>query len=196
LRAWERDLAYVAAGKLASFGRPLDWPEDEEVALRFILDHAQDLPKKPGTAQDVAMELIAIGLCRALACPAPATLDRRIASWQMFHRMRNLPSLLQHAVCLFRSAQQVLSRRSGWNWPAFAIRGLIRLMPATIPRQAVALGQRHIMMLPVPIVRRRAAPIAQTIPWQGRVGPCQYPVRPSTGGSGSGWVTRAGSRRS
>jgi hypothetical protein len=125
LRAWERDLADITAWKMASFGRPLDWPEDEKVALRFIPNHAQDLTKKPGTAQDVAMELIAIGLRRALACPAPATLDRRIASWQAFHRKRNLPSLLRHALCLFRSAQEVLSRRSGWNWPASAIRPLI-----------------------------------------------------------------------
>lgn len=75
LRAWERDLTYIAAWKMASFGRSLDWPEDEKVALRFILDHAQDLSGKPGTAQEVAMELIAIGLRRELACPAPATLD-------------------------------------------------------------------------------------------------------------------------
>lgn len=92
LRAWERDLAYIAAWKMASFGRPLAWPEEEKVALRFILDHAQDLTEKPGPARDVAMELIAIGLRRELTCPSPATLDRRIASWQAFHRMRNLPS--------------------------------------------------------------------------------------------------------
>jgi integrase len=92
LRAWERDLAYIAAWKMASFGKPLDWPENEKVALRFILDHAQDLTEKPGLAQEVAMELIAIGLRRELTCPAPATLDRRIASWQAFHRMRNLHS--------------------------------------------------------------------------------------------------------
>src|SRR5690606_19687845 len=84
LRTWERDLAYIAAWKMASFGRPLDWPEDEKVALRFILDHAQDLTEKPGPAQDVAMELIAVGLRRELTCPSPATLDRRIASWQAF----------------------------------------------------------------------------------------------------------------
>lgn len=92
LRAWERDLAYIAAWKMAAFGRPLAWPEDEKVALRFILDHAQDLSEKLGPAQDVALDLIAIGLRVALACPAPATLDRRIASWQAFHRMRNLTS--------------------------------------------------------------------------------------------------------
>lgn len=92
LRAWERDLAYIAAWKMAAFGRPLVWPEEEKVALRFVLDHAQDLTDKPGPAQDTAQELIAIGLRLSLACPAPATLDRRIASWQAFHRMRNLIS--------------------------------------------------------------------------------------------------------
>jgi integrase len=92
LRAWERDLAYVAAWKMAAFGRPLAWPEEEAVALRFVLDHAQDLTDRPGAAQDAARALVALGLRRGLGCPAPATLDRRIASWQAFHRMRNLTS--------------------------------------------------------------------------------------------------------
>lgn len=92
LRTRERDLANIAAWKMASFGRPLAWPEDEQVVLRFILDHAQDVTGKPGAAQDVAMELQALDLRTTFACPAPATLDRRIASWQAFHRMRNLTS--------------------------------------------------------------------------------------------------------
>ena len=92
LRAWERDLAYIAAWKSATFGEALIWPEAERVALRFVLDHSVDLTAKPGTAQDAALELMARGLRISLACPAPATLDRRIASWRAFHRMRNLPS--------------------------------------------------------------------------------------------------------
>lgn len=92
LRAWERDLTYIAAWKMAVFGRALAWPEEERVALRFVLDHAADLEGRPGPAQEAAMELVALGLRVSLACPAPATLDRRIASWQAFHRMRNLPS--------------------------------------------------------------------------------------------------------
>lgn len=92
LRAWERDLAYIGAWKQIVFGRPLSWPEDEAVALRFILHHAEDLTARTGTARDAAEELIAAGLRRSLAAPAPATLDRRIASWQAFHRMRNLAS--------------------------------------------------------------------------------------------------------
>jgi hypothetical protein len=62
------------------------------VVLRFILDHAQDSTGKPGAARDVAMELITRGLRVALDCPAPATLDHRIASWRAFQRMRNLTS--------------------------------------------------------------------------------------------------------
>lgn len=92
LRAWERDLAYIAAWKMAVFGRPLSWPEDETVALRFVLHHAEDLREKTGPAREAAEELIALGLRRELTAPAPATLDRRIASWQAFHRMRNLAS--------------------------------------------------------------------------------------------------------
>ena len=55
LRAWERDLAYIAAWKMAALGRPLTWPEDESTALRFILHHAEDLTDRPGPLQDVAL---------------------------------------------------------------------------------------------------------------------------------------------
>lgn len=108
LRAWERDLAYVAAWKMAAFGRPLTWPEDERVALRFVLDHAADLTGQPGPAQDTALQMMAAGLRLGLGCPAPATLDRRIASWQAFHRMRNLTS--PFAAPLVQQARQKARR--------------------------------------------------------------------------------------
>lgn len=92
LRAWERDLAYIGGWKLARFGEDLHWPEAEPVALAFILDHAADLSEAQGPAREAAEALIAAGLRRSLACPAPSTLDRRIASWRAFHRMKNLPS--------------------------------------------------------------------------------------------------------
>lgn len=92
LRAWERDLNYITAWKQACFGAALVWPEAEAVALRFILDHSADLAEAAGPARDGAEVLIAAGLRRSLSCPAAATLDRRIASWRAFHRMRNLAS--------------------------------------------------------------------------------------------------------
>lgn len=92
LRAWERDLVFLTAWKQAAFGVALAWPESEPVALRFVLDHALDLGDHSGPARTVADQLIAQGLRKTLACPAAATLDRRIASWRAFHRMRNLAS--------------------------------------------------------------------------------------------------------
>src|SRR5215207_9081569 len=75
LRAWERDLAYIAAWKAATYGQPLVWPEEDRVALRFVLDHSTDLTNQPGAAQTAAQSLMDLGLRRSLACPAPATLD-------------------------------------------------------------------------------------------------------------------------
>ncbi|UAB91066.1 tyrosine-type recombinase/integrase (plasmid) [Ruegeria sp. SCSIO 43209] len=96
LRAYERDLIYVTAWKATRCGSALDWPESEATALAFILDHARDLGDAPDTdiALQTAETLIAQGLRKSLACPAPSTLDRRIASWLAFHRMKNLPSPL------------------------------------------------------------------------------------------------------
>lgn len=92
LRAYERDLIYITAWREAVFGAGPEWPEREEVALRFILDHARNLNDAVATdsARVAADDLIAFGLRKSLACPAPSTLDRRIASWRAFHRMRNL----------------------------------------------------------------------------------------------------------
>jgi len=108
LRAWERDLAYIGAWKQAVFGAPLAWPEEEAVALRFLLHHAEDLTESTGPARAAAEALIALGLRRNLTAPAPATLDRRIASWQAFHRMRNLPS--PFAAPLVQQARQKARR--------------------------------------------------------------------------------------
>ncbi|WP_170386437.1 tyrosine-type recombinase/integrase [Ruegeria atlantica] len=94
LRAYERDLLYITAWKAARLNAAPDWPEFEATALAFILDHARDLNDAPKTdvARETAETLIAQGLRKSLACPAPSTLDRRIASWLAFHRMKNLAS--------------------------------------------------------------------------------------------------------
>ena len=94
LRAYERDLIYLTAWKAARLQQALTWPETPDTALLFVLDHSRDLIAAPADdpARRAAQALIAQGLRRSLACPAPATLDRRIASWRAFHRMRDLPS--------------------------------------------------------------------------------------------------------
>ncbi|MFT4148593.1 MAG: tyrosine-type recombinase/integrase [Paracoccaceae bacterium] len=94
LRAWESDLGYISAWRLRRFDAGPVWPEREDVVLTFVLDHSRDLEQAAADdpARTAAEALIAGGLRRSLACPAPSTLDRRIASWRAFHRMRNLPS--------------------------------------------------------------------------------------------------------
>lgn len=93
-RAYDADLAYIAAWKRLSFGGALDWPENPDIALRFILDHSRDLGAVSvnDPARQVAEALVAFGLRRTIGCPAPATLDRRIATWRALHRMRDLAS--------------------------------------------------------------------------------------------------------
>lgn len=90
-RAYEADMQYIQAWKRLSFGGALEWPEAEPVALRFILDHSRDLSTaSPNDAsRQTAEALVEFGLRKSLACPAPSTLDRRIASWRALHRMRN-----------------------------------------------------------------------------------------------------------
>lgn len=116
-RAWERDLAYIAAWRVLRFGSPLQWPEQGEVALTFVLDHARDLltARTSDPARHVAEALIAKGLRRSLACPATATLDRRLASWRAFHRLRDLTSPFDTP--LLRQARQK-ARRAADRPPA------------------------------------------------------------------------------
>ena len=162
VRAWERDLAYLAAWKMAAFGRPLAWPEDETVALRFILDHAQDLTDRPGTAQETALELIAIGLRISLMCPAPATLDRRIASWQAFHRMRNLTSpfsspLVQQAR---QKARRANARPRIPKSPKPVTRDILETLLATCDDSQRGIRDRAMLMLAFASGGRRRSEVA------------------------------------
>jgi len=149
LRAWERDLAYISAWKMAAFGQPPAWPEEERVALRFVLDHAQDLTDRPGPAQDVALELVSLGLRVSLACPAPATLDRRIASWQAFHRMRNLAS--PFAAPLVQQARQKARRANARprvpKSPRPVDRAMLETLLATCDDTRRGIRDRAILML-------------------------------------------------
>ncbi len=117
LRAYERDLLYITAWKQAAFDEPLLWPEREEVALRFVLDHTRSLDDAPADdpARRSAALLIGANLRKSLACPAPATLDRRISSWRSFHRMKNLISPFEAP--LIRQAR-IKGRRAAARRPA------------------------------------------------------------------------------
>ncbi len=58
--------------------------------MRFILDPSRILKEAQDSARGVAEALIAQGLRKTLACPAPSAMDRRIPLWRAFQRMKNL----------------------------------------------------------------------------------------------------------
>jgi len=151
LRAYERDLLYITLWREVAVGSGPVWPEREEVALRFILDHARDLgAAAPADSARIAAEaLIDAGLRKSLACPAPATLDRRIASWRAFHRMKNLPSpfeapmLRQARAKARRAAARPRAPKS--NKPI--IRDVLEQMLASCDRDLRGLRDRAVLML-------------------------------------------------
>ena len=149
LLAWERDLVYITAWKAARFAAKPCWPEEDHVALRFVLDHSADLTQQPGPAQTAALDLIARGLRRSLACPAPATLDRRIASWRAFHRMRNLGS--PFAAPLVAAARQKARRANATphvqKSPRPVTRDILEQLLASCDDSLRGLRDRAILML-------------------------------------------------
>lgn len=164
LRAWRSDLAYIAAWKRAALGAALAWPEAEAVALRFVLDHARDLAELAADdpARRTAETLLALGLRRGLARPAPATLDRRIATWRAFHRMRNLPSPFDAP--LLREAR-IRARRAARHRPAPrsahpVTRDVLEALLATCGEDAAGLRDRALLMLAWASGGRRRSEIA------------------------------------
>ena len=151
LRAYERDLAYISVWKQAAFGTPLDWPEGEAVALRFVLDHARDLSgvEREDPTRRVAEELIAQGLRRALKAPAPATLDRRIASWKALHGMRNLADPFDAPLvrAARRKARRALGHRRGQKSAHPITRAVLEDLLATCGHDLRGLRDRALLML-------------------------------------------------
>lgn len=164
LRAYERDLLYIAAWKQAEFAEPLRWPEREEVALRFVLDHSRSLEGAPveDLARRTAEALIGAGLRKSLACPAPATLDRRISSWRSFHRMKNLTSPFEAP--LIRQARmkgrRAAGRRSAPKSANPITREVLEAMLASCDHSLRGIRDRAILMLGWASGGRRRSEIA------------------------------------
>ena len=164
LRAYERDLIYITAWKLAAFDAPLHWPEREDVALRFILDHSRNLAEAPATdpARAVAETMIAMGLRKSLACPAPSTLDRRIASWRAFHRMKNLASPFE-APLLRQTRTKARRAAAKPNAPKSAnpiTRDVLEAVLATCDHSLRGIRDRAVLMLGWASGGRRRSEIA------------------------------------
>ncbi|MCV0427244.1 MAG: site-specific integrase [Roseibium sp.] len=102
LRALTSDLSYLEAWCLAAMGENLLWPAPEPLILKFIAHHLWDPEQRKkdsshGMPEEVADALEDQGLLRTpkntagLRPPhAPATVQRRLASWSTLHRWRGL----------------------------------------------------------------------------------------------------------
>jgi integrase len=105
LRALTSDLSYLEAWCLAAMGENLLWPAPEPLILKFIAHHLWDPERRKkdsshGMPDHVAKALEDQGLLRTpkntagLRPPhAPATVQRRLASWSTLHRWRGLKGL-------------------------------------------------------------------------------------------------------
>jgi len=102
LRALTSDFSYLEGWCLVATGSPLPWPAPVPLILKFIAHHLWDPDKKMsdpdhGMPDHVARALVAQKLLRTqkksenLRPPhAPATVQRRLASWSTLHRWRGL----------------------------------------------------------------------------------------------------------
>ena len=102
LRALTSDFSYLEGWCLAATGSPLPWPAPAPLILKFIAHHLWDPDKKMsdpghGMPEDIARQLEAQGLLRSAKNTAgqrpphaPATVQRRLASWSTLHRWRGL----------------------------------------------------------------------------------------------------------
>lgn len=102
LRALTSDFSYLEGWCLAATRSPLPWPAPAPLILKFIAHHLWDSEKKMsdpghGMPEDIARQLEAQGLLRSAKNTAgqrpphaPATVQRRLASWSTLHRWRGL----------------------------------------------------------------------------------------------------------
>ncbi|MET1416819.1 site-specific integrase [Roseibium sp. HPY-6] len=101
LRALTSDFSYLDAWCQAATGAPLPWPAPESLILKFLAHHLWDPEKRKidpahGMPDEVAKELERLRVLKApksdrLRRPhAPATVERRLATWSTLHRWRGL----------------------------------------------------------------------------------------------------------
>ena len=105
---------------------------------------------------------MAIGMRLALNCPAPATLDRRIASWAAFHRMLNLTSpfsapLVQQAR---QKARRANAKPRAPKSPKPVTRDILEALLATCDDSHRGIRDRAMLMLAFASGGRRRSEVA------------------------------------
>jgi integrase len=101
LRALASDLAYLEAWSLAATGRPLPWPADSELVLKFVAHHMWDVDQKAvdsahGMPEDVMEELRRRKILKVNGPHAPKTVSRRLSNWSTLHQWKGVDAPFDH----------------------------------------------------------------------------------------------------
>jgi integrase len=116
LRALASDLAYLEAWCRAATGRPLPWPADPELALKFIAHHLWDPDQKTidpahGMPDDVVEDLWARKILKVRGPHAPKTVSRRLSHWSTLHQWKGVEPPFDHPG--IRKALRLAMKASG-----------------------------------------------------------------------------------
>ena len=101
LRALASDLAYLEAWSLAATGRPVPWPADPELVLKFIAHHLWDPDQRVidpthGMPEAVVEDLRERKILKAQGPHAPKTVSRRLSNWATLHQWKGVEPPFDH----------------------------------------------------------------------------------------------------
>ena len=103
-------------GRRAATGRPLPWPADPELVLKFIAHHLWDPEQKAvdpahGMPDAVIEELWDRKILKVRGPHAPKTVSRRLANWSTLHQWKGVEPPFDHPG--IRKALRLAMKASG-----------------------------------------------------------------------------------
>ena len=168
LRALASDLAYLECWCRVSTGDPLPWPAPESLLLKFVAHHLWDPAERAvdpshGMPEEVASELRIAGVLRSDGPHAPATVQRRLASWSTLHRWKGLvgpfaaPSLKTAMRVAVRATTRMRRRKSPKAITAEVLEKILATCPS---RSLVDLRDQAILLVGFASGGRRRSELA------------------------------------
>jgi integrase len=168
LRALASDLAYLEAWCQVATGRPLPWPADPELVLKFIAHHMWDPDQKAidpahGMPGEVAEHLWDRKILKVRGPHAPKTVSRRLSNWSTLHQWKGVDAPFEHPG--IRKALRLAMKASGRD-PQRKSRKpvtrdiLQRLLATSGGTKAIDLRDRAILLIAFAAGGRRRSEVA------------------------------------
>jgi integrase len=168
LRALASDLAYLEAWCQAATGRPLPWPADPELVLKFIAHHMWDPDQKAidpshGMPDDVAEDLCNRKILKVRGPHAPKTVSRRLSNWSTLHQWKSVEPPFDHPGIrkALRLAMKASAREPQRKSRKPVTRDVLeRLLAACNGSKAIDLRDRAILLIAFAAGGRRRSEVA------------------------------------